>query len=423
MKNLASVALASLLLLAACGQKPAETREAPIDGAAAPQSASGGSAPFAAPGGTGVAASQPLPLPPGALMLQRAAIPDPGVIRRGTAMNALIPAGWSTRGGVVALTFPCAEPYGVDWAAVSPDGLAKVSLFPTETWQWSNSGLNSECRQAGYANVRDYLAARAGATHPGARMLDYRLREDFARSAADHAARLEQLGRQYGFNWRVRAEGGEILFAYQENGVEMRGTMGATAVFHETALENPMGGEALRTLTGSTLGVFAAAAPNGQLDFEVTEAVRRSIAPDPQWLDALFSLKAAIGQTNVEATRERAAIIVAGGAEATRRNIAAFQAMAGASVQNSRDSIAAQQGSGEIYPGSNAQDRMQRESVEAIRGVETYHDPVGGGQVQLDATYDHAWRVNSSETYILTKDPNFNPGAYGVEATQLPVVQ
>lgn len=256
-----------------------------------------------------------------------------------------------------------------------------------------------------------------------ARMLDYRLREDFARSAADHAARLEQLGRQYGFNWRVRAEGGEILFAYQENGVEMRGTMGATAVFHETALENPMGGEALRTLTGSTLGVFAAAAPNGQLDFEVTEAVRRSIAPDPQWLDALFSLKAAIGQTNVEATRERAAIIVAGGAEATRRNIAAFQAMAGASVQNSRDSIAAQQGSGEIYPGSNAQDRMQRESVEAIRGVETYHDPVGGGQVQLDATYDHAWRVNSSETYILTKDPNFNPGAYGVEATQLPVVQ
>jgi len=337
-------------------------------------------------------------------------------------MSALIPAGWSTRGGVVRGNDPCAEVYGVDWSAVSPDGLSSVSLFPTETWQWSNT-LKGNCRQAGHANIRDYLAARATAMHPDARMLDYRAREDFARSAADHAMRLEQMARQYGFDWRVRGEGGEILYAFSENGVDMRGTIGATAVFHETALENPMGGEPLRTLTGSTLGVFAAAAPNGQLSFDLAEAVRRSIAPDPQWLDALFSLKAAVGQANVEATRERAAIIVAGGAEATRRNIAAFQAMAGASVQNSRDSIAAQRGSGEVYPGSDAHDRMQRESIEAIRGVETYHDPVGGGHVQLDATYDHAWRVNNSETYILTKDKNFNPGAYGVEATQLPVVQ
>jgi hypothetical protein len=66
---------------------------------------------------------------------------------------------------------------------------------------------------------------------------------------------------------------------------------------------------------------------------------------------------------------------------------------------------------------------MQRESLEAIRGVETYRDPVDGRHVQLDATYDHAWRVSNQDAYILTKDLNFNPGLYGIEATQMGVVQ
>ncbi|MCA9271121.1 MAG: hypothetical protein KDA41_21715, partial [Planctomycetales bacterium] len=103
-------------------------------------------------------------------------------------------------------------------------------------------------------------------------------------------------------------------------------------------------------------------------------------------------------------------------------------AMAGASIANSNASIDAQRprgggGGGEIFPGDAAGDRMQRESIEAIRGVETYRDPVDGYNVQLDANYDHAWRVNNNDTYILTKDPNFNPGQYGIEATQMGVVR
>jgi hypothetical protein len=42
--------------------------------------------------------------------------------------------------------------------------------------------------------------------------------------------------------------------------------------------------------------------------------------------------------------------------------------------------------------------------------------------VQLDHTYGNAWRVNNQDAYILTKDPNFNPGQYGIQATQMKVV-
>jgi hypothetical protein len=72
---------------------------------------------------------------------------------------------------------------------------------------------------------------------------------------------------------------------------------------------------------------------------------------------------------------------------------------------------------------SATDDRMQRERIEAIRGVETYHDPLEGGTVQLDATFDHAWRINNQQSYILTNDPNFNPGQYDIDARQLAVVQ
>ena len=58
-----------------------------------------------------------------------------------------------------------------------------------------------------------------------------------------------------------------------------------------------------------------------------------------------------------------------------------------------------------------------------LRGVETYHDPVEGGTVQLDNTFDHAWRVNNEKAYLLTNDPNFNPGLYQIDARQLAVVQ
>jgi hypothetical protein len=57
--------------------------------------------------------------------------------------------------------------------------------------------------------------------------------------------------------------------------------------------------------------------------------------------------------------------------------------------------------------------------LEAIRGVDTYMDPVSNNLVQLDHTYGDAWRANNQNAYILTKHPSFNPGQYGIEATQV----
>jgi len=354
-----------------------------------------------------------LPLPAGAVMLQRVAIPDPGVIAATTAMTALIPAGWTTTGGVIATGGPCEEPYAVNWSANSADGASTIAIFPTEVWQMSNSGLSSQCQPGDFATVRDYLTARVQRDFEGARILAYHDRPDFAGPAVELAQRQEQMAVQYGFSWQVNAEGGELLFAFTRNGVAMRGVVGVTGMFYRIETMNPMGGEPLRSLTGATLGSFAALAPEGQLDLALVEASRRSIAPEAQWLERLFALKAKLGESAVEGTRNRAAIIVAGGAAATKANIESFQRASG---------MIGREGSGESYPGEAASDRMQRRSIEAIRGVDSYHDPVSNSTVQLDHNFGNAWRVNNQDAYILTKDPNFNPGLYGLEATQLKVI-
>ncbi|MDZ7627574.1 MAG: hypothetical protein U5J99_04090 [Parvularculaceae bacterium] len=410
--------IAAAAALAACGKSDA--------GAAGTIAA----APMGAATAAGPAALK-RPLPPGAIVLQRAVIPDPGVIGQGPAMYVMLPAGWAGRGGVEVYQQPCSEPFGVNWSASSPDGSSSVAIFPAEIWQWSNSGMASECKPGDYTSVRDYLAARAAQMFPGARVLDYRQRADFAKAAQQRAEIFNKSAAATGMTMlRAWADGGEVLFAFNRNGTEMRGVIGASAVFYGSENANPMGGEPMRSLTGGTVGTFGAIAPEGKLDFMMIEAVRKSVTPDPRWLEAYFDFQAKIGKINVQATEQRSAMIVAGGAEATRQNIATFKAMASASIQNSRDSIEAQSrrvpdngGARELFPGDLSGDRMQRENVEAIRGVETYADPIAGGNVQLDATYDHAWRITNNDSYILTNDPNFNPGQYGIEATQMGVVK
>jgi hypothetical protein len=369
-------------------------------------------------------------LPPDALVLQKVVIEDPGVIARGPALTALIPAGWQARGGVAAPAGACSEPYVVDWHAQSADRLSGMGIFPTEAWQWSTFPMQSACARRVVRSARDYLAGKAQELFPGARVLAHRERPDLARAAQQNAERLMQMARSMGLDgMQARGEGAEVQISFERDGQAMQGVIAVTALFQGSVLRNPLDGSMMEAVTGSTLGTFLAYAPEGRLDLDLVEATRRSVTPQVPWLRQLFALQGEIGRINAQATSERAAIIVAGGAEATRRNIAAHEQVARNAVQNSRDSIAAGERPGAasreegVFPGDAAGDGAQRERIELIRGVETYHDPVDGSNVQLDATYEHAWRVSGQDAYILTRDPNFDPGAYGVEATQLGVVR
>ena len=55
-----------------------------------------------------------------------------------------------------------------------------------------------------------------------------------------------------------------------------------------------------------------------------------------------------------------------------------------------------------------SQDRSNEAFAEYVRGVETYHDPFEGREVQLPSGYGDVWISRNGE-YVLGNDPNFNP--------------
>ncbi len=361
------------------------------------------------------AASSAQQLPAGALRVDVVEIMDPsGFARPMVAARVLVPTGWRAQGGVQWASRPCQEPATFAWSATSPDGQQGVELFPAQIWAAGSSG-SGDCAPGTYRSIREYLEAYVQGRMPGGRVLDYRPRADFLETNQAYYEDTIQLINQSGTGLRAWTDAGEVLYAFQLGGVEMRGVASAAGLFYASELANPLGGAPLWSLSGTTHGVFSSYAPNGQLDFARAEAIRKSVKADTAWLQELFKVQRAIGAENVRATRERAAIIVAGGAAMTQATIQANQM----ATRHYAD-VSTSSGSSST---SATDDRMQRERIEAIRGVETYHDPLEGGTVQLDATYDHAWRVNNQQSYILTNDPNFNPGLYNIDASQLAVVQ
>jgi hypothetical protein len=362
-------------------------------------------------------------LPKNVLVLKRASITDPGVIARMNAMTVLIPDGWTSQGGIERQPNLCAEIFGVNWVATSPDGNSAVFIFPTEGWAASTTPVGSPCMNAEFQTTADYLAARIQLAYPGAVITGFTPREDFFRDVAAATQAKVAMGRQMGLDMQGWADGGEMRFSFKQNGAAMDGLLSASSQFYVTSAYNPMGGSPMQSLTAATLGTFGATAPAGKLDLQLAEAVRRSVTPNADWLQQYFAASAQFNQTATQGIEQRAAMIVAGGAAATRRNIEAFRNMTAATAANGMPDPVKTGGDTVRYSNEDASDRQQRESIEAIRGVETYYDQVGGQNVQLDATYDNAWRVNNKDTYILTNDPNFNPGLYDIEATQMKVVK
>jgi len=160
-----------------------------------------------------------------------------------------------------------------------------------------------------------------------------------------------------------------------------------------------MGMAGTEFLTGASLPGFAMRAPSGELDFEFTEMLRKTIRPEPEWSRRISQHNAKIAQTNIQGARERSKIIAQTGEE--------IRQMQADSWRQQSDSF----------------DRMSRESSEAIRGVETYNDPYYGGTVELDNTYENAWQLNDG-TYVLTDDAMFKPFRdLGVDGQRLEATQ
>jgi hypothetical protein len=321
------------------------------------------------------------------------------------AVSLLVPTGWQARGGInwQVNTSGCGRktPH-FDWSATSPDGLSAIQIIPEESWSGNNmnmppeGGYGQNCPNVWITSIRQYIESWLQANRPGARLLDYRERPDFVETVNRQLQQQQQVAMP-GSESRMWAEGGQALIAYPLQGREVREIIGLSALFSLFRMQGVMPGQVMEYLTLSTNPGYAMRAPAGQLDLRMAELLRKSPRPNPAWTSRMAQHNAKIAQINLKGARDRSRIIAQTNEEIRQ-------------IQN------------EGWEQRNAiQDRMHRESVEAIRGVETYNDPYYGGTVELDSTYEHAWQLNDG-SYVLTDDPSFEPYRYtGMDGRRLEV--
>lgn len=358
-------------------------------------------------------------LPAGALEVTLVGIQDnQGFDRPMTAAKILIPKGWTTQGGVVWNKGACGDLASFDWATSSPDGLTRVELLPVEAWGASNS-TQSPCQYGEFQDMQSYLAAYIQRRYPGARIGQYTSRPDFLDLQKDVLQAKIAMVNSSGTGLRAWGDAGEMTYTARSNGAEIEGVVGGAAAFVFGQAYNPFGAP-LMSLNGQTNGMFAASGPKGKFDRKMADAIRKSVKLEQDWAEKYLDAVLKVSNIQTQGVKDRAAIIVAAGAAMTANTVARNKAAGERAVRNS---YADPSPSASSSSRNDTEDRMQRERIEGVRGVETYDDPVYGGTVQLDNTYDNAWRVNNADSYILTNDPNFNPGLYNIDAQQLKVTR
>lgn len=305
------------------------------------------------------------------------------------AYTLFVPAGWKTDGGLeYARLGSCDPPTRIDWTAKAPDGLGELRIIPEEQWGSTNFPVPEDgCLRAPVVSARGYLEWWAQRHRPGARVLDYRARPELTKPFESLTQTTENLK-----SW---ADAGELLLGYQVGGREVREAI-VTTVFLLVSRLPAIGGAApMEQLHGSSAPGFSLRMPNGALDFKAMDALRQSVHSAPEWQARMNRSAAERARMQTESNRQMA--------ETNRRAAADRSAIIAGTA---RDINAMQMGAWQSASASS--DRTQRESIEAIRGVETYNDPHYGGTVQLSSQFSQAWQLNDG-SYLLTDDLTFDP--------------
>lgn len=358
-------------------------------------------------------------LPPGVSRLQPTTIMDPGGFEKPVvAATALAPVGWRTQGGYVwNVGNPCSvSDYTLSWSLLAPDGISAVAFVTKPKWSIVKSFLQYDrgppgpCEGPNWTTAQQYLESLVLQTSTEAQILDYQPRPDLMQQQEAMNKMVLMPPSDDQVQNEMHVDAGQILFAHTLNGREVREMIVALVIFNRTRIADVMnpGRIGMDTREGIPVSVVYARAPAGGLNVLLPGVIAKSMRLTADWSNRIF-------QFNMEKQRRAFEQMIQNG----NNSAAQLQIMREAHERSMADMQSAQVQRDKMNDLKViAGDKNQREYVEMVRGVETYREPVEGGVVQLDNTYDHAWRVRDG-SYLLTNDPNFRPGLVGLEGQEL----
>lgn len=188
------------------------------------------------------------------------------------AADVQIPMGWQVSGGVSWNddTNCIANQLQIGWTAMGPDSLTALEILPGFNWQVAGTQIQmNPCPAAPFRTTREFLEATVQRTRPGARTLDFERLADIEQKMAQQTQANPQA--------QVKHDAGRMLIAYTKDGVDMREMLTAAVSFSQ------MQGN----VVAGTATIYSQRAPNGGLDFSLTQRIADSMLPNMAWMAAM----------------------------------------------------------------------------------------------------------------------------------------
>jgi hypothetical protein len=305
----------------------------------------------------------------------------------------LMPKGWKVVGGVVwRHNRVLYATYNL--RIYNPDGLEQLRGIPAEVrstpTQPGQQGIDFEGVEYSplIQNPADYITQIAIPQHcrdlPQYKVVGYE-------PLPKLAAKAEQLGKQDAQNGvAVSAVAGRLRVAYQLDGKDVEEDFYCSLLFYDFRAQWRQLGLANGPIKFAPNDLYSIRAEKGRVD-EITPVLHATIGTMHEDIQ-MFALRTQIDQIRARGAAERAEVRRQGWEKIRRTQLEITDII----TQGYKERVA-------------SQERIQRQHVDAIRGIDRYVDPSDPQtEVQLPTGYEKAWSNGLGE-YILSNDLFFDP--------------
>lgn len=332
------------------------------------------------------------------------------------AFSVLLPKGWKHEGGIVWKDLQACrgELVSAKWSATSPDGAITFASLPVHTWGTSSDSTMRRileqaaemggCEVGGAMPAERYLReVFAPRELQGAAIVEVTANDAAVREMDQESARTKAMIAQYGGQADIENSAVVARLTWPD------GTEGI-ALASVTSLVTTTAGQQVTTGVASERSFLRFPAARRDEAERFLATAKSSLRTNPAWKQAIDGFHARLREQQDQTHRQRMAAIDA----STRAMTAAHQqrmrdieAAGAANTARHEDRMAGMDRQMRAWESQqSSQDRMHRSFVQTIREVEDYQD--GGGTVELEGGYDHAWSRGDG-TYIVTDSPSFDP--------------
>jgi hypothetical protein len=307
------------------------------------------------------------------------------------AFQLLVPAGWRIEGGVFWPNICPGMPSITAYRAFNPQGCEAFELFPNQSFYWTNAPMVRSFYPLGSLYLGNEIRPPMGAQQmlheiilprfrsiPGLQVLNSASVPELVQQLRPATPPQATPTLADGAKVRVRYPFGDTSVDEEIYGVTECATTSMPSMFG--VLEN--------TFWMSEY-LFSFKARAGQLDAlnDLFQVMIKSFKVNPAWAARVAQISQGMIQNQIQQTHNIGQL---------SRHISQNQAEISDMLTQSYNQR------------SQVMERTSDQFSQAIRGVETVHDPNLGKGIELPNGYENAWS-NPLGEYIVSNDANFNP--------------